>query len=632
MVYPILSDSRTGRRPETRFLSAVSPISPVWRAEADGIGSFSRSGLPERVLSEGATERILAHPADRDGRAILTPVDPVILLLRHRDAVERLRTALGSQRLFESHVLPMLFAWAAVVQSLPREARGLWSGADGFFEAGLDFARGTLNAADARVLEPTMPPSRRARWTDRLRVAAMLAGLLSDADRLAALRLEAGGVDRESGRFEPIETHAVGEETALAFGVRHVGRWMRLTRLSWVERSGRSPSPGLDLLRLIVRSDTLAWLGDFERQDGETVLSALKSALMFGTGRSLTERLIAESVARGREWAVNRRADRAARREGVLPVLAGFGEIVRHILLTRLERRQWTINAEGSPLVWAEDGLFLRWPEGFVAMVASCGDGASFREVPDEPDVAAQILLASGVIDADPAGEALWWSDPSEDDPQRKAWVRLSDEMKLVNLAREEARRRGEPLPARLARLTGWRPRAPRERWSVLPGRFVWRLTLPALTHGATPSESRRMLCRAVARLNARSDAALLGSVRGLLVPESLLGEAFRWDEPDLARVFRLLHQMPGSFFPGARATAVHRVRYRGEDAVRLADLSPERRPDTAGHLILEGVLIQPYWLRPTEVWEDGTEEERPMPETGGRLEWLDGGEKGASA
>ena len=607
------------------------------------------------MVEKGALPTI-AHPADRDGRAVLAPVDPVELLLRHRGEVERLRTAVGSKLLFETHVLPMLFAWAAVVQSMPRDARGLWSGADGFFEAGLQFARGSLNAVDARVLEPSMAPTKRARWTDRIRMAAVAAGLLSDAERLAGLRLEAGTVDPETDDFHHLETHAVGEETALAFGVRHAGRWFRLTRHTAIERAGRLPTLGLDLMRLVVPADTLLWMGDFERTSGETVLSALKAAVMFGTGKTEAERLIAESVARGREWAVNRRAWLAARREGKSPLLEGFGEVFRLALLTRIERHLWVFNRDDSPLTWAEDGLYLRWPEGFVETIEAAGEGSVFREVPDEPDVAAQILMAAGVIEPDPTGEAVWWSEeqeplkarkrgepvlnPAEEEKPnplvRTAWVKLTNEAKIVNLAKREAVRRGESLPQRRRALM----RQPVERlttkWDVIPGRFTWRLALPPLKPAfATPkrckpaptivSDGRLALERAVARINGRVDAPLFGSARGLFVPDGVLDERFRWDTDDLKDVFVLIRQSPGSILPAARVSAVHRVRLRGTDAERLADLTPEGRPDKDGNVLLEGVLIHPFFVKPYEVWTDGTEEERPFPETTGRLEWIEG-------
>ena len=596
---------------------------------------------PARLLLTDVYQNpIVSHTADREKRAVLAPVDPVQLLLRHRGEINRLRTAVGSRQLFEEHVLPMLFAWGAVVQSVPRDARGLWSGTDGFFEAGLQFARGALNAVDARVLEPAMAPTKRARWTDRIRVAVVAAGLMSDSERLAGLRLEAGTIEPETDVFQPIETHAVGEETGLAFGLRHAGRWFRITRYTSADRASRLPTLGLDLLRLVVQSETLLWLGDFERTSGETVLSALKSAVVFGTGKTETERLLADSVARGREWAVNRRAWLAAQREGKTPLLEGFGEVFRLALLTRIERHHWVFNAENSPLVWAEDGLFLRWPEGFVDTIESAGEGSVFREVPDEPDVAAQILLTSGVIEPDPTGEAVWWSDSpevlprggghssvmrtadEEGGPMRTAWVKLTNEAKIVNLAKREALRRGEILPHRKPPLM-IRPlsRLP-EEWEVVPGKFTWRLALP---ESDSVSASRATLERAVTRINERVDSPLLGSVRGLFVPEILLDEGFRWDSPDLDGVFVLQRQSPGSAMPGARVSAIHRVRFRGTDALRLADLTPERKPDQDGNLLLEGVLIHPLFVRPFEVWADGSEEEKAFPETTGRLEWIEG-------
>ena len=43
------------------------------------------------------------------------------------------------------------------------------------------FARGAINAVDARVIGPELAPGIRDDWTLRLRIAAALAGLMSDS-------------------------------------------------------------------------------------------------------------------------------------------------------------------------------------------------------------------------------------------------------------------------------------------------------------------------------------------------------------------------------------------------------------------------------------------------------------------
>ena len=90
--------------------------------------------------------------------------------------------------------------------------------------------------------------------------------------------------------------------------------------------------------------------------------------------------------------------------------------------------------------MWADDGLALRWPEGFTAIAATADDKWLFRDVPDEPDVAAEILVADGFAMADEAGNPLWLTD-SDCMAGEGAWLRLTDCDMLVANARRAAGR-----------------------------------------------------------------------------------------------------------------------------------------------------------------------------------------------
>lgn len=410
---------------ETRFLTRASAGPEQWQSAVSGYAS-DPIRRPVPLSDTNPDDCLVAHPADGRLRTILAPEDPVRMLLRHRAAVEQLRMAVGSRKLFEAHLMPAMAGWAAMVQGLPRDERGLWSGPDGLFEAGLMFARGAINAVDARVIGPELAPGIRDDWTLRLRIASALAGLMSDSRKLAALKLEAGSEDPATGTFTVTSRFNPSEETALSFCVHEIGRVMRLERHTARESAGRLPTLNADVLRLVVPRETLMWLGVIERPDGETVLTALKAAVTYAAGQTEAERLIAEAAARGREWAINRRAAEAARREGKSPLLRGFASVYRAEFSQRLYDGHWRLNRGDSPVVWADDGLALRWPEGFTAIAATADDKWLFRDVPDEPDVAAEILVADGFAMADEAGNPLWLTD-SDCMAGEGAWLRLTD-------------------------------------------------------------------------------------------------------------------------------------------------------------------------------------------------------------
>ena len=601
--------------PETEFLARAAAGPERWA----GVPAFFCDGpVPERLPLDGR-RMLTAHPADGRQRAILAPVDPVALLLRHRTEVERLRIGVGSRRLFERRVMPMLIGWAAMVQSLPRDARGLWSGADGLFEAGLAFAAGALAAADARVLEPDMPPAERAEWTDRVRVAAAAAGLLSDVRRLAALSLCAGEESADDGRFSVLETFSPGEETALAFAVRHAGRVMRLERRTPADTAGRLPAAAADVLRLVVPEAVLRWLGSAERRNGETVLSALKSALVYTTGSTETERLLAEAAARGREWAVNRRAAAVARREGRSPMLRGFAEVWECEVARRVCAGLWPLNTASSPVVWAEDGIALRWPEAFSSVAADADDAWLFREVPDEAAAAAQILLTAGVVLPTDPGSPVWESLAADGTPDGRTWLRLPDGERLVSLARRAADRSGTALPEREAPL--FRIRVSEEAPEGRPG---WMPSLPPQLAGTEEGKAAAAAVREISRLGFGS--SLLTDC-GLFIPETLLPEDFAL-RPDAVRFFvpRSGASLPLVRFE--RMSVRRRVRVPPDIAAEAAVFTPERRlPAGRGKeegLVLEGAVLRPTFFRPVTFWPDGSVTERERPDAPGRLELID--------
>ena len=240
---------------ETRFLTRASAGPEQWQSAVSGYASDPIRRLVP-LSDTNPDDCLVAHPADGRLRTILAPEDPVRMLLRHRAAVEQLRMAVGSRKLFEAHLMPAMAGWAAMVQGLPRDERGLWSGPDGLFEAGLMFARGAINAVDARVIGPELAPGIRDDWTLRLRIASALAGLMSDSRKLAALKLEAGSEDPATGTFTVTSRFNPSEETALSFCVHEIGRVMRLERHTARESAGRLPTLNADVLRLVVPRET----------------------------------------------------------------------------------------------------------------------------------------------------------------------------------------------------------------------------------------------------------------------------------------------------------------------------------------------------------------------------------------
>lgn len=582
---------------ETEFLTRATAGPEQWRSMSS---DRSADSLPRIVpLSDtDPNDFMLSHPADGRLRAILAPEDPVKMLLRHRSSVEQLRMAVGSRKLFEAHLMPAMAGWAAMVQGLPRDERGLWSGADGMFEAGLMFARGAINAVDARVIGPELPPGIRDDWTLRLRIAAALAGLMSDSRKLATLKLDAGGEDPATGRFTMTSRFNPSEETALSFCVHEIGRVMRLERHTAKEAAGRLPTLTSDVLRLVVPHDTLVWLGSVERSDGETVLTALKAAVTYAAGQTEAERVIAEAAARGREWAINRRSAQAARREGKSPLLRGFAAVYRAEFCQRLYDGFWKLNRGDSPVVWADDGLALRWPSGFTDIAASADEQWLFRDVPDEPDVAAEILVADGFAMANDAGNPLWLTGPEAPCGEGE-WLRLVDCDMLVANARRAADAHDESLPMRFPALFDKRPAhsfEPGLEQGATVTHQAWALSIPCELED---SPKVKALQKAVDAINGHHDALIFVHPEGVFIPETLLPEGWI-DDPEEAGAMLRVKALP--FVEGVRhlrASPIRRVRMTGEAAVRAVKYDPGLKGVQKGPVELTGVVINRHSIRP---------------------------------
>ena len=424
-----------------------------------------------------------------------------------------------------------------------------------------------------------------------------VAGLMSDSRKLAALKLEAGSEDPGTGAFTVTSRFNPSEETALAFCVHEIGRVMRLERHTPRESAGRLPTLTADVLRLVVPRGTLLWLGLIEREDGETVLTALKAALTYAAGVTEAERLIAEAAARGREWAINRRAAQAARREGKCPLLRGFAAVYRAEFSQRLYDGHWKLNRSDSPVVWAEDGLALRWPEGFAEIAATADDKWLFRDVPDEPDVAAEILVADGFAIGNDAGNPLWLTGP-ESLCGEGAWLRLAEGDMLVANARRAADAAGESLPMRMPPL--FEKRAAVKGGS--PGTVAkpcWSLAVPAALEG---SDRVSALARALEALNANDDAVMFTHPEGVFIAESLLPAGWLEDPAEAGRLLSVKAMPYAEGVRHLRASPIRRAAFTGASAPKARRYDPGMRGMTTPSgeaVILTGVVVNRHSVRP---------------------------------
>lgn len=458
-----------GRRAAKAGASAFAARHPEWRLPAtlaadlalgpaaEGVRKVSSAAAPAispvQALSASSADLLLPHlsgGADGSAHAFgLAPVDPGALLRRHRAWAARIRTALGHEALFEAHALPAMLRWAAMVQSLPRAAEGLFAESDGLFLSGLMTAARALPLADRRPIGLDLPPRERRALEERVRLAALLAGLFCGLEVLIRLRIEAGAPDPQFGGFV---RRAVWEPSAaplLDFALAHAGEALRLiwrpaalageAWTGWraeraaaeaVRASGGAPFPMpgtpepvfagragiLHALARALPAETAAWL-----RGVPGALSALEGAVSGALMTSEAGRLVADALMRAKVRVFNERAMEAAARDAAHPVLEGWAAAAVHAAKTLLLEGRWLVNPKktsdafgggtgGVPcaaLWWGADGLFIPWPQAAKSILVLVRDVWGLGRFPSDPMLLAAILVRAGFAVPTAAGEPL---------------------------------------------------------------------------------------------------------------------------------------------------------------------------------------------------------------------------------
>ena len=407
----------------------------------------------------------------------VTPIDPAALLLRHRDAVTRVRLALGDKALWHAHVLPVLLAWGAMAQGLPRAPRGIWAEPEGLFEAGLMTGLRSLEAIDAFVLGREKEPGRALRYEKRMRLAAFLLGLWAERGTLARVDVRAvGGVwpkepgkpngPAEERRFEPalgslldfgLEALRAGAELTLGWKIpdwADTAAWLGFE--AWTRgdipkdalwagsraaglAKDRVGEGSLHTLIHLFPPETYVWM-----KAAPEVLTAMQMILedAIGAADRPEGRLLSQALLSGRRRVVNDRALQEAKKNARRPALLGWAVLVRHALemlftaglvdLNKTLRQarqsaQPKTSAYGGqapggrfaasvgggahspsvPVWWAEDGLWLLWPEGIDIVLRAAAKDQRVREVPDDLALIAEVLVEEGVAVPAPGGGAV---------------------------------------------------------------------------------------------------------------------------------------------------------------------------------------------------------------------------------
>lgn len=503
---------------------------------------------------------------DERGRPVWAPVDPVAILARHRETLQRVLLASADRALFEAHFLPALLAWAAFVEDLPVLRDEAFARRGGLFLFGLESALAALRRLDARVFGLTLDPVARRRHRERWKTIVFLSALAYGENRLTDLTVEADG--RVWRRDEALLSFALAA-CGISDGDPSDGAWKTKNVLFTVRKS-RTATTGLDASFLRwVPDRTRRWLTE-DPFFAELFEGRSRGKVRRSDEAKFLERLVRDAVFEVL-WKRRGNASDAPADAPFAGVRSALSHWVEEAWLEAVREGAWLFcgpHSEGV-LLHGVEGVFLLWPEAPAKILtegiaAVPGAPASREGMPQDLNDWLHVLSQSGVIETrGDAGALFLIRVPALPDRRKggltdKVSGRLSEAVLLRDGERylEAARMRAaeaselffeEPLGRLLAedRHKEEIEELEEEARSVLLGRFAWAVNVGL----QEPPMLAEALETAFAEIN-RGDPAQNAAAFGVFVPLRLLRRPstsvlLRW----LTDKGALLQNRPGQLF-----------------------------------------------------------------------------------
>ena len=476
----------------------------------EGLGT---AGEARGSAGEGPSED--AGLLDDRGRPVWAPVDPVAILARHRETLQRVLLASADRSLFEAHFLPALLAWAAFVEDLPDLRDEAFSHRGGLFLFGLESALAALRRLDARVFGLTLDPVARRRHRERWKTIVFLSALAYGENRLADLTVEADG--RRWRRDEALLSFALA-----ACGVSDADASVgagKTKDVLFTVRKCRTATTGLDASFLRwVPDRTRRWLTE-DPFFAELFEGRARGKVRRSDEAKFLERLVRDAVFEVL-WKHRGETADALADDPFAAVRAALSHWVEEAWLEAVREGAWLFCGPHSDgvLLHGVEGVFLLWPDAPAKILtegiaAVPGAPASREGMPQDLNDWLQVLSQSGVIETrGDAGALFLIRVPALPDRRKggltdKVSGRLSEAVLLRDGERylEAARMRAaevselffeEPLGRLLAedRHKEEIEELEDEARSVLPGRFAWAVNVGLCDLRCSPRRLKRPL------------------------------------------------------------------------------------------------------------------------------------------
>lgn len=319
--------------------------------------------------------------------AALMAATPDELLATQSDLIRRIReTSPLSSSEFDRMVMPAFQRYAAWVHLLPASEHHHHFGPGGLLRHGFEVALHATRMAEGKHVGVDLPPSTRARYEIRWRVAAMMGGLLHD---LGKPLVDCGATDPERTMTWP--SHA-GD----LYG------WLKANQLTHYRvywrggpRHERHKPVGTAVIREILGPDMLAWLSDEPTQD---VMSLL---MMSVAGTPSSSNVMSMVVSKADSMSVEADLKRLALRTQA--TATGGTHSAAGMIMAQLrkmvETNRVTINKPGGQLWVIEDGCFGVFP-GLVETIVAQMKREQIPSFPANRSEIAELLVETGFVEA----------------------------------------------------------------------------------------------------------------------------------------------------------------------------------------------------------------------------------------
>lgn len=362
-----------------------------------------RSARPD--TAEPRHDEPITHASDANGKLAYPPLDSGLpvhsvddMLAPHGDLIRRIKLAYGADHdTFFHDLMAAMRRYAGYVNLLPATSDNYFCGPGGLLRMGLEIAFYSLQATDGQIFSGRSTIASRRQLEPRWRHATFLAGLCSEIHRtLSHVQVTNDKGDEWPAYLTPL-TDWLQARNSRRFFVR------------WIAQEQEMRALGVFALPHIIPDETLQLLA---QKNSVVVLHMIASisGMPIYRDHNILDHLVRHAAA----LVIDRDLQASAHRIGK-PQLGSH--LARHLIdaLRRLVQSDsaWTPNADKSRVWYAQDGLYVVWPNA-AADITGLLESDGLPGIPQSPTTILEILTDAGAIEPHGPARTTWPIYPPE--------------------------------------------------------------------------------------------------------------------------------------------------------------------------------------------------------------------------